>query len=227
MIEIHAYDGIPKSEITKLRTTSSGKKYSLNHPKELIVPMRYTPRQNTKNSQGWERDQKHYWSSILEHHPQCLSTRNQKRIRDNQSPKVDKTFIESFPQHKEFNRSVLYHHHIGGNGDAVALPVDIHKGYGEIHNIENNLGVTKNAERFTEQCHKVCAKDQKYYGQTSREFQNRIHQENNREKTAINSKTGKPSSAASAKTLLDKKQGDQKPSKESQTRQNKSIDRSH
>jgi hypothetical protein len=44
----------------KLRITSTGKKYPLNHSKELIVSMKYTPTANTKNMQGWESDQRAY-----------------------------------------------------------------------------------------------------------------------------------------------------------------------
>lgn len=229
MITIHAYDGLLKSEITKLRTTSNGKKYSLNHPKELLVPMRYTPnKEYNKNSQGWERSSKYYWTKILESNPQCLSPKNQARITgDNfQTPKVDKTFIESFPQYKDFNRNSLYHHHIGGNGVAVAAPVDAHKGSGEIHQIEQDLGITKNAQNISEQCHKICAKDQRYYGQTSLEFQKKIHQEKNQTKTAFNSRETNSSLGTRNKTLVDKEQFGQKELKVAQNRLDKTNNKS-
>lgn len=228
MMNIHAYDGLNKSEITKLRTTSNGKKYSLNHPKELLVPMRYTPnRDHNRNSQGWERSPKYYWTKILESNPQCLSPKNQARITNDkfQTPKVDKTFIESFPQYKDFNRNSLYHHHIGGNGVAVAAPVDAHKGSGEIHKIEQDLGITRNALKISEQCHEICAKDQKYYGQTSLEFQKKIYQQKNQTKTAFNSRISKPSSTVNDKTLVDNKQVDQKKSKEFGSSQDKPLSR--
>ena len=69
MNHIHAYQGIPRSEILKQRMTTSGKKFTLNHPRELIVSMRYSPIASSKNSQGWEVDQKDYWAAIRERNP--------------------------------------------------------------------------------------------------------------------------------------------------------------
>jgi len=177
MNTIHAYEGISKSEIMKLRITSTGKKYSLNHPKELIVSMRYTPMESTKNTQGWESDQRVYWSAVMERCPQCLDSKNQKRLADGHCPRVNKTFIDYFPQYKDFNEQKLYHHHIGGNGDAVAMPKDAHTGFGEVHNIERQLSIRENAENYTRECHRLCAKDQKLYGKTSIEFQKLLSRE--------------------------------------------------
>jgi len=36
------------------------------------------------------------------------------------------------------------HHHIGGGGQAVAVPSKIHKGFGGIHNNEKQLGIWNN-----------------------------------------------------------------------------------
>lgn len=180
MNHIHAYEGVPRSEILKQRMTTKGQKFTLNHPRELIVSMRYTPTASNKNSQGWERDQKDYWATIRERYPQCLDSKNLHRIENNNCPRVNKTFIDSFPQYRDFKDQQLFHHHIGGYGDAVAAPKDLHTGYGGIHNIEKQLHITENAQRISRECRRLCAKDQKLYGKKSIEFQKLLSRENNK-----------------------------------------------
>ncbi len=46
----------------------------------------------------------------------------------------------------------LVHHHIGGGGQAMAIPQPLHPGSGGIHNIEKQIGIwgkdQENAERL-------------------------------------------------------------------------------
>jgi hypothetical protein len=35
----------------------------------------------------------------------------------------------------------LVHHHIGGGGQAFAIPAPLHKGFGGVHNIEEAAGI--------------------------------------------------------------------------------------
>jgi hypothetical protein len=77
---------------------------------------------------------------------QCLDSKNQKRLADGHVLRVHKTFIDNFPQYKDFNGQKLYNHPVGGNGDAVAMPKDAHTGFGEIHNIEIQIAIRENAE---------------------------------------------------------------------------------
>lgn len=221
MNKIHAYEGISRSEIIKPRCTSSGKEYSLNHPRELIVSMRYTPIASNKNPQGWESDQKAYWAAIRERCPQCLDYKNRKLIECGSCPRVNKTFSDYFPQYKEFQDQKLFHHHIGGNGDAVAVPIEVHKGFGEIHNIEKQLTIRDNAEQYSRECRSLCAKDQKLYGKTSIEFQKLLSHEKNQVMTASDSRSNVTSSVSDNKTLVDKKLADQMMSKELQNHQDK------
>ncbi len=69
--------------------------------------------------------------------------RNKWAIEDGTSPVCDRVFIDFFPEYKDFLGDKLIHHHIGEDGQAVALPVGLHTGYGIVHNIEKELGVTK------------------------------------------------------------------------------------
>lgn len=171
MSEIYAYSGISQNEINANRETSEGKFYSLNHPKELLVSMRYNGQDSSgSNSQGWERNSSYYFSQMKNNHPEYFSNKNISRIAIGESPKVDAKFVKNFPQYKGYEGETLIHHHIGKDGQAVAVPSSIHKGSGEIHTIENNLGVTKNAESFSTSCEKRCSQNPSLLGQTSDKF---------------------------------------------------------
>lgn len=53
------------------------------------------------------------------------------RIDDGDAPLCDQTFINKFPQFLKFKGQPLVHHHIGEDGQAVAVPAGLHKGYVE------------------------------------------------------------------------------------------------
>ena len=55
-------------------------------------------------------------------------------------------FRSYFPEYdvKGLRGNRLIHHHIGGGGQAVAVPSGIHHGYGGIHNNEKQLGIWHN-----------------------------------------------------------------------------------
>jgi len=168
---IDVYSGISQKEIEAERKTSEGKSYTINHPDELVISMRYIGESKPNHtSQGWERSGSFYYQELKSVHPEFFSMKNSNRIENGESPKVDAQFVKNFPQYKGYENEVLIHHHIGGDGQAVAVPSSIHKGSGEIHNPENNLGITKNAQLFSEQCKQVCSKDASFVGKTSNEF---------------------------------------------------------
>ena len=56
----------------------------------------------------------------------------------------DSTFVRYFPECGPMIGEKLKHHHIGEDGQAIALPASLHKGYGVVHNSEKIVGVTKN-----------------------------------------------------------------------------------
>ena len=168
---IDVYEGIPRKEITAERTTSEGKKYTLDHPDELIVNMKYKGEgKSNANSQGWERSSGYFFKELQTNHPEIFSKKNNVRIDNGESPRVDAKFVKSFPQYKGYENETLIHHHIGKDGQAVALPQSMHKGSGEIHIYENKLGITDNARRFSDKCRDTCAKNPKMVDQTSDKF---------------------------------------------------------
>lgn len=168
---IDVYEGISKNEITAKRTTSEGKTYSLNHAEELIVNMRYKGEGKfNANSQGWERSSTYYFKELQSKHPEIFSKKNTARIENGESPRVDARFVKNFPQYKGYENETLIHHHVGKDGQAVALPQSMHKGSGEIHVYENELGITDNARKFSDKCKKTCESNPQMVGQTSDKF---------------------------------------------------------
>ena len=177
---IYAYKSAKGQDISAKRYTSEGKWYSINHSESLIVNMRYWgySRANV-NSQGWERSSSYYFGEMLERHPEFFSKKNTLRIQNKEAPKVDSRFVEFFPQYEQYKNEVLVHHHIGNNGQAVALPQSIHKGYGEIHAVEKELGITEEAERFSNLCQQQCSVDNTMLGKTADCYKEVISMEKN------------------------------------------------
>lgn len=168
---IDVYEGVDRKEITAERRTSEGKPYSLNHPDELVVNMRYKGEgKSGTNSQGWERNSSYYFKEVQKSHPEAFSKKNTMRIENGESPRVDKKFVESFPQYKGYENETLIHHHVGKDGQAVAVPQSTHKGSGEIHLYENELGITDNGQAFSDRCKAACKKNPEMVGKTSDEF---------------------------------------------------------
>ena len=153
---IYSYRGISKSELDKPRLTSDGRQYSLNHDTALVIDMRYKGKGiSTSNSQGWERNSGYYFKELFSRHPEFFSKKNMNRLSKGESPIVDATIVKYFPQYRDYKNEVLIHHHIGKNGQAVAIPASMHKGSGEIHIYENQLGITENANNFSVACEKL------------------------------------------------------------------------
>lgn len=179
-MRIAAYNGISRSEIVAKRVTSEGKIYSLDHADALIVNMRYKGegRANT-NSQGWERSSTYYFREIQGKHPEIFSKKNTARIERGESPRVDACFVRSFPQYKGFENETLIHHHVGKGGQAVAIPQSIHKGSGEIHIYENELGITEYARNFSNKCKDICHRDAHMIGCTSDQFESFLKKRDN------------------------------------------------
>ena len=131
-------------------------KYPFNIP-ELAVEMPKVDRlygsYTGVTSQGYLRDAQAYWMAIYNRCPKAFSEANltrmfnpiRKVIKNNNfhSPLNDKTFRNSFSQYDipGANNSILYHHHIGGRGQAIPVPGVLHKGYGDIHRDKKNYGI--------------------------------------------------------------------------------------
>ena len=63
------------------------------------------------------------------------------RIQNGKAPIVNEKFLEYFPQYADYLDQPLIHHHIGGGGQAMPIPQDLHSGGGGVHNVEKQLGI--------------------------------------------------------------------------------------
>ena len=150
-----AYKGISNKELSIQHTTSTGETYTLKHDERLKVDMVFLGQGESKaNAQGWERDNSKYFSALSQNNPEMFSKKNLVRIQSGHAPVVDQKMIDAIPEWEQFRNQRLIHHHIGGDGEAVALPQNMHKGHGEIHNIEKEVGITGNCKKFSEECQK-------------------------------------------------------------------------
>lgn len=133
--------------------TKGNEEYSINYPDNLIIDSDFLSKNiNCANSQGWERDCNKYFKILLKIHPEYFSKSNKEKIENNIAPTVNKRFLEHFPQYASFLKQKLVVHHIGGDGQMVAIPENIHsKGFGEVHNIEKKLGIRDVAMSFSNQ----------------------------------------------------------------------------
>lgn len=99
------------------------------------------------NAAGWLRSASTYWEEIAARHPDAFSPFNRDvlagRVPGVTSPVNDATFRAYFRQFdvKGLRGKSLVHHHIGGGGQATALPSPLHPGYGGVHNLEKALGI--------------------------------------------------------------------------------------
>jgi hypothetical protein len=84
-----------------------------------------------RTATGEIRDQRQFWSQWKENHPETLSPGNRYRIDElGMSPKVDKTWTESFPEHSGYKNQTIEHHHYNQGNIAIPLPQDVHRGAG-------------------------------------------------------------------------------------------------
>lgn len=93
------------------------------------------------NSQGWKRNAKYFLKELSNAHPELFSNANMRRIARGELPKVDVQFLRYFPQYKDYMGQRLVHHHIGGGGQAMPIPIGLHGGFGEIYNVEKLWGI--------------------------------------------------------------------------------------
>ncbi|WP_460288784.1 hypothetical protein [Clostridium sp. CTA-7] len=96
------------------------------------------------NAARWERNAGKYFNELLEKNPEYWSEVNTIRIEDGLVPIVDEQFANYFPQYSDRIGNKLIHHHIGGGGQAAAVPETLHKGFGGIHNVEKENGIRGN-----------------------------------------------------------------------------------
>ena len=132
--------------------TGDKHEYSIKYQTKYVVNMPYIGQGKGKgkgNKCGWLRDKNYFFKHLLEENPEIFSEENKFEIMNGDSPLVDNTFISFFPEYSDFISEKLFHHHIGEDGQAVALPTSLHKGYGVVHNSEKIIGVTENGINFS------------------------------------------------------------------------------
>lgn len=83
-----------------------------------------------------------------------FSDANIKNLNNGWAIVNDAVFRRHFPQYEivGLKGKPLVHHHIGGGGQAMAIPQPLHPGSGGIHNIEKQIDIwgkdQENAERL-------------------------------------------------------------------------------
>ena len=167
MTGIYAYKGIRSSELNQVRLTENGKPYTLNHPASLVAAMAFKGEQTNANAQGWHRSCGVFFKGLKDRHPEYFSARNSKAVDAGRMPKVDARFASFFPQYEAYKNETLVHHHIGGDGQAVAVPQSIHPGYGGIHQVEEELGIRGQARDFSRQCQNASQLDPAVLGMSA------------------------------------------------------------
>lgn len=166
-----AYSGLSEQQRKEVRYTSGGKTYDLDHPEGLTLSMKYKGAgASGANAQGWERNSHKFFSELAKAHPEYFSKKNLQRIENHTAPIADARFAASFPQYEQYKGQGLIHHHVGRDGQAVAIPSGMHSGQGEIHRVEDALGITERAARFSGRCAEYCKKDPSYINRRSTEF---------------------------------------------------------
>ena len=167
----YSYEGISDEVLDKVHTTSTGETYTLRHNDNLKVEMQYLGKGNSNaNSQGWERNSTKYFDSLYQSHPEMFSKKNAARVKEGHAPIVDSKMIACNPGWAQYRNQPLVHHHIGGDGEAVAVPQNAHKGQGEIHNHEKVAGITDYCKRFS----KICGNQSDSVGKTTSQLHSRL-----------------------------------------------------
>lgn len=116
----------------------------------LAVEMPYVGKgASNANSQGWLRDNKYYTKELYKSYPEAFSEENVKRVEEGRQLQVDCQFSSVFTAYEGFEGQFLVHHHIGGDGQAAAVPASLHIGSGGIQNQEEEAGITENGEKYT------------------------------------------------------------------------------
>lgn len=153
-IDIYSHMGIDENMLNEkieiILDSGQMHKYSIKYQPSYVVNMPFIGQGEGKgNKCGWLRNKNYFFQYLLEVKPEIFSELNKSKIMEGDSPSVDKTFIGFFPEYSDFIGEKLIHHHIGEDGQAVALPAGLHKGYGVVHNSEKVMGITKNGIDFS------------------------------------------------------------------------------
>lgn len=197
-MSFYSYEGVSDDVLDKVHTTSTGETYTLRHNESLKVEMQYLGKGNSNaNSQGWERNSAKYFDSLYQSHPEMFSKKNAARVKEGHAPVVDAKMIAHNPGWEQYRNQPLVHHHIGGDGEAVAVPKNAHKGQGEIHNHEKAAGITDNCKSFS----KTCGSQADSVGKTTSQLHSQ-YDSNKNSSSAQKSRTQTSNSASNKGTAV-------------------------
>jgi hypothetical protein len=86
------------------------------------------------NSAGFPRDAGLFWKQWIDLNPESISSSNRYLIENYEglkvSPRIDQTWIQSFPEQSSYFGDVLYHHHVDHGQYAIPVPRTTHRGSG-------------------------------------------------------------------------------------------------
>lgn len=86
------------------------------------------------NSHGFPRDAGEFWGHWIDKNPASISQSNKYLIENHNrfkvSPRIDKAWIDAFPEHGGFMGDVLIHHHVNFGQYTIPVPGKTHIGSG-------------------------------------------------------------------------------------------------
>jgi RHS repeat-associated protein len=98
-------------------------------PLRSIDTSRFPSGEPTKN--GGLRDNIRFWKEWIELNPQTISNSNRYKIEQlGLSPKVDKQWIQHYPDHGGYKNQTIIHHHVDQGPYAIPVPQGTHVGSG-------------------------------------------------------------------------------------------------
>lgn len=84
-------------------------------------------------ARGGIRNNAEFWQEWAQKNPNTLSKTNQYRVNElGRSPKIDDTWVKSFPEHSSHLKETLIHHHVDQGPFAIPVPESTHVGSGGV-----------------------------------------------------------------------------------------------
>ena len=152
--------------------------FTINYDPRLVVNMDFKGHgQSSTNAQGWLRDQSTYFNALIVYHPDAFSERNKKLIKERRAPFCDKKFTDYFNVYKGYEGNKLVHHHIGRDGQAIALPQDLHVGTGGVHMAEEKVGIEDLTKNFSDKVQSDYDNGKKYDWKNANDYYAKIAEE--------------------------------------------------
>jgi RHS repeat-associated protein len=104
-------------------------------PKYSIDTSKFTGKLR-KTSNGGKRSSSKFWKKWAKKRPETLSEPNLKLAQRGRSPKIDDTWLQTFPEHGAYKGKGMHHHHVNEGRYAIPVPAKAHNfqpGKGTFH----------------------------------------------------------------------------------------------